>query len=129
MARQAPDLTNATPEMLIDEMAKLSIMENHIKFMRGVYKTAFYARAGIDIEEMLNGEAKTNSGETFIATTTRSDPSRVDTTRLKEEYPDVAAKVTVSKGQLTTRFSLKEGVVNPKVESLLEQMKRELDLD
>lgn len=127
--REAPDLSNATPEMLIDEMAKLSIMENHIKFMRGVYKTAYYARAGINVEEMLNGETKDGKGEMFAATTTRSDPNRVDTTLLKEEYPDVAEKVTRSKPQLTTRFTLKEGVTNPKVESLLEQMKMELDLN
>lgn len=129
MARQAPDLSNATPEMLIDEMAKLSIMENHIKFMRKVYKEAYYARADIKVEEMLNGQAKTGSGETFIATTTRSDPTRIDTTALKEEYPDIAAKVSKQTPQLATRFSLKEGVTNPKVESLLEAMKKELDLD
>lgn len=129
MARQAPDLSNATPEMLIDEMAKLSIMENHIKFMRKVYKEAYYARADIKVGEMLNGETKQDSGETFIANTTRSDPSRIDTTWLKENYPDVAAEATKQTPQLTTRFSLKEGVTNPKVESLLEAMKKELDLD
>lgn len=129
MARQAPDLSNATPEMLIDEMAKLSLMENQIKFMRNVYKTAYYARTGINVEDMLNGEAKQNTGETFIATTVRSDPSRIDTTKLKEEYPDIAEKCLKATPQLTTRFTLKEGVVNPKVESLLETMKKELDLD
>lgn len=129
MPRQAPDLSNATPEFLVDEMAKLSLIENQAKFLRKVYKEAFLARTGIDVEEMINGEQKQNSGEMFIGTTTRSDPQRVNVSKLQAEEPDIAEKYLESKPQLTTRFSLKEGVENPKVESLLEAMKKELDLD
>jgi len=125
----APDLTNATPTMLLDEMGKLSIMENQIKKLRGVYKEAYYARTGIKLDDFANGQEVSNTGELFIATTSRSDPERLDTGKVKKEYPDVAAACTVSRGQLTTRFTLKEGVTNPVVSDLLAQMKAELDLD
>lgn len=126
----APDLSNVTPSMLADEMGKLSIMESAIKKQRAFYKEAFYARTGIKLDDMANGEViTTDTGELFIADTSRSDPSRVNVTLLKEKYPDIAAEVTEQKGQLTTRFRLKEGVVNPIVNDLINQMKAELDLD
>jgi hypothetical protein len=119
----------ATPEFLIDEMAKMSMCENYAKKARNILKEAYYARTGIKLDDFINGEEVSKAGEMFIATTVRSDPVRVDTTKLKEEYPDIASKVSTSKGQLATRFSLREGVVNPKVESLIDQIKAELDLD
>lgn len=125
----APDLSNATPTMLLDEMGKLSIMENQIKKLRAVYKQAYYARQGIDVDQFANGQEVAYQGEVFVATTTRSDPVRIDSTELKEKYPEVAAECSHSNPQLTTRFALKEGVVNPIVNDLLEQMKKELDLD
>jgi hypothetical protein len=127
---QPPDLSNATPEMLADEMGKLSIVENYVKKLRGFYKEAYFARMGIKVEDYLNGQATTFAGgDTFIATTTRSDPNRINQDKLKTDYPDAATACLESKPQLTTRFSLKEGVVNPVVTSLLEDMKKELDLD
>lgn len=126
----APDLSNATPGMLADEMGKLSIMESQIKKLRAVYKEAFYARTGIKVEDMLNGEAKViDEGEIFTITVTRSDPQRVSTTMLKEKYPDIAEECTTATPQLTARPTLKEGVVNPVVNDLITQMKMELDLD
>lgn len=126
----APDLSNATPGMLADEMGKLSIMESQIKKLRAVYKESFYAKTGIKVEEMLNGEAKTISdGELFDITVTRSDPKRVSTTKLRELYPSIAEECETATPQLTARPSLKEGVNNPIVNDLLEQMKKELDLD
>jgi len=125
----APDLSNATPTMLLDEMGKLSILENYTKKLRAVYKEAYYARQGINLDDFATGQEVAYEGETFVATTSRSDPERIDTTKLKEEYPDIAAACLSSKGQLTTRFSLKEGVTNPIVNDLLAQMKAELDLD
>jgi hypothetical protein len=127
----APDLSNATPTMLLDEMGKLSVMENQIKKLRAVYKEAFYARAGINKEEMEVGDpgAIINEGEIFKATTIRTMPKRFDSTALKETNPEVWEAFTKEGDQLTTRFVLKEGVENVEVNSLLEQMKRELDLD
>lgn len=126
---QAPDLSNATPMMLVDEMAKLSLIENYAKALRKFYREALYARVGYNVEDFANGEARDYSGEKFTATTTRSDPGRVSTTLLKEKYPEIADECTVHTGQLATRFSLNGGVTNPVVSDLLEQMKKELDLD
>lgn len=125
----APNLANATPGSILDEMGRLSIMEGQVKKLRAFYKEAYYARTGISIDtvDALNGTV--NEGETFVATTTKSSPERVSTTLIKEKYPEIAAECLVSAPQLTTRFSLKEGVVNPVVNDLLEQMKKELDLD
>jgi hypothetical protein len=132
----APNLSNATPASILDEMGRLSIMENTIKKLRAYYKQAYFARTGIDPEKFTYNdkpfptlEGVVQQGETFIATTTASFPSRVSTELLKENYPDVAAACLVDGKQLTTRFSLREGVVNPVVNDLLEQMKKELDLD
>ncbi len=125
----APNLDNAIPEFLLDEMGKLSIMESQVKRLRAFYKEAYYARTGISLEDFSPQHTVARTGDTFIATTTRSDPNRVNVSLLNEKYPEIAAEVTESKGQLTTRFSLKEGVVNPIVNDLIAQMKAELDLD
>lgn len=125
-----PDLSNATPEMLADEMGKLSVVENYVKKLRGFYKAAYLARKGIsDPAEFIPESEVSQAGEIFIATTTRSDPERVDLTVLREKYPEIAEECLRSKPQLTTRFTLKEGVNNPIVNDLLTQMKQELDLD
>lgn len=124
-----PDLSNATPEMLVDEMGKLSVLENYVKKLRKFYREALYARVGYVAEEFLNGEARMQNGETFVGTTSRSDPERISTKLLQENYPDIAVECTVSAPQLMTRFTLKEGVTNPIVNDLLEQMKKELDLE
>lgn len=126
---QAPDLSNATPTMLVDEMAKLSLIENYAKALRKFYREALYARVGYKVEDFANGETRDYSGEKFTATTTRSDPERLSSTLVKERYPEVAAECSVSAGQLTTRFSLNGGVTNPIVSDLLALMKKELDLD
>lgn len=137
----APDLSNATPTMLLDEMGKLSIMEGQIKKMRSFYKEAYYARIGIKEEESdgskdytINGEpipeaGVVMSGETFIATTVQSFPNRLDQTAFKEAEPEMFEKYVKIGNQLTTRFALAEGVVNPVVNDLLAQLKAELDLD
>lgn len=125
-----PDLSNATPEFLADEIGKLSLVENYVKKLRKVYREALYAKLDYVPEEFLNGEQRMQQGDTtFMLVTSRSDPQRIDVEKLKAEYPDVAEKCSVSKPQLTSRPSLKEGVVNPIVNDLLEQMKKELDLD
>lgn len=125
----APDLSNATPEFLIDEMAKLSAMENQIKKLRNLYKEAYYARAGINKEEMAVGVPDVRQGEMFIASTTRSMPRRFDSKALKETNPEVWEAFAVDGDQLTTRFELKQGVENIVVNDLLTQLKQELDLD
>ena len=126
----APNLDNATPTSLLDEMGTLSLMESQVKKLRAFYKEAYYARTGIDVDaENFPMEGIVNIGDVFIATTTRTEPERIDQAKLKADYPDIAEECLKSTPQLTTRFSLKEGVVNPVVNDLLEQMKQELGLD
>lgn len=144
----APDLSNATPTSLLDEMGKLSLMESQIKKLRAVYKEAYYARVGIrqekdggftyqpdwqnDPEVMPEPFPQTGvvkTGETFIATTTITWPERFDQKGFAEAHPEEFAAWKKAKAQLTTRFSLAEGVTNPVVNDLLEQMKKELDLN
>lgn len=131
MAKQTtltPDLSNATPEFLVDEMGKLSMIENYAKRMRAFYKEALYARAGIDPDKIYS-DAIVNQGEKFIATTTQSYPTRLDQTALKSEDPETFEKFTKQGKQLTTRFTLAAGVENLIIGSLIEQIKMELDLD
>jgi hypothetical protein len=127
---EAPNLENATPEMLIDEMGKLSVVEGYVKKLRAYYKEAYYARKEITPEKLASGEAIAGvGGDLFDCTTSRSDPNRFDQTAFGRDYPALVEQYKTSKPQLTTRFTLKEGVANPLVEDLLTQMKRELDLE
>ena len=128
---QAPDLSNWTDGAIIDEMAKLSMIENYAKKMRAFYKEAYYNRKGLSQinEDNLLPEPLLHSGEIFTATTTQSFPRRIDQSTLREKYPDIAEECTKESSQLTTRFSLNEGVINPVVGDLIEQLKKELDLD
>lgn len=123
-----PDLRNSTPSMLVDEMGKLSVLESHVKKLRAYYKDAYYQKMGIESKE-ISKMPEPIQGETFTATTTQSEPQRIDQTMLKEKYPEIAAECTKGSVVTTTRFTLNEGVVNPVVNDLLQQMMRELDLE
>lgn len=139
----APDLSNATPTSLLDEMGRLSLMENQIKKLRNVYKEAYFARVGIKAEkgeeprlvdeegneDIFPQEGVVKTGEYFIGATSISYPERFNQTAFKEDHPDMFEKYKKATPQLTTRFSLAQGVTNPVVNDLIEQMKKELDLD
>lgn len=125
---QMPDLTNATPTMLVDEMGKLSVLESYVKKLRAYYKDAYYQKVGIESKE-LGKMPEPLAGEVFTATTSQSEPQRVNVTLLKEKYPEIAAECTGGSVVTTTRFTLNEGVVNPVVNDLLQQMLKELDLE
>lgn len=143
----APNLDNATPTSLLDEMGKLSLMENQIKKLRAYYKEAYYARSGIrmtidgDYEHSELGQDQNivyksipetgviKEGEMFIAITKRSEPSRFDQTAFAEYDSETFEKFKRAKPQLTTKFELRAGVINPVVNDLIEQMKKELDLE
>lgn len=127
----APNLENWTDGAIVDEMAKLSMVENYAKKMRAFYKEALYARKDMSQYDDVNTlpEAVVTSGEIFTATTTQSFPRRIDTTLLKEKYPQEAEECTKESSQLTTRFALNPGIVNPIVGDLIDLIKKELDLD
>lgn len=134
----APNLDNATPQFLLDEMGALSVIESHVKRLRAFYKEAYYARIGI-VPNVAGGfmmeegefprEGVMKEGDTFVATTTMTEPSRFDQKAFAEVYPKIFEEFKRSKPQLTTRFQLKEGVNNPVVNDLLQQMKDELGLN
>lgn len=126
---EMPNLDNATDEFILDEMGKLSMIENYAKKMRAFYKEVYYSRKGIKNDDDFPIEGVVHTGETFIATTTQSFPNRLDQTALKESKPEIFEEFTKTGQQLTTRFTLAQGVVNPIVNDLIEQLKAELDLD
>lgn len=122
-----PNLENATPEMLADEMGKYSMMESYVKKMRAYYKEAYYAKMGIDPKAEMTG-AITMSGDTFVAETSQHASSIVDQEKVKL-VDDWFAKFGKTNLVTTTRFTLKQGVDNPVVNDLVDQLKKELDLD
>lgn len=125
---ELPDMSNATPSMLIDEMGKMSMVENYAKKARAAYKETFFAMTGINPDDVYS-EPIVHKGETFVATVTQSYPTRLDQTKVREEHPEVYEECLKTNSQLTTRFTLAEGVDNPVVGDLIEQIKRELDLE
>ena len=126
----APNLANATPEFIIDELGNLSAMESQIKKMRAFYKEALLSRLDVKIDDSTAvKEWGPFEGETFSMTITQTSPNRVSTTLLKELHPEIADECMTSKPQLTARAALKDGATNPVVNSLLQQLKDELGLN
>lgn len=122
----ALDLSNATPQMLADEMGKLSVMEAQVKKLRAFYKEAYFARMGIDKEKPTN---VVFAGEMFTAATSTSYPRRFNQDRFGADHPNLLEEYKDESMSLTTRFSLIPGVVNPDVNELLQTLKEELGLD
>jgi hypothetical protein len=122
-----PNLENATPEMLIDEMGKLSVMESYVKKMRAYYKEAYYSKMGIDPKAPLENLV-TQSGELFIGETSQYPAQIVDQEKVKM-IDDWFTKFGKTNTITVTRFTLNPGVVNPMVNDLIDQLKKELDLD
>jgi hypothetical protein len=124
-----PDLRNATDAFIVDELAKLSIVENYAKKLRAYYKETLYSRRGIN--PLAENIATTDTiGEMFVATTKQYPSTRVSADKVKEAHPDdweTLYGTTIN--ILTTTFALKAGVDNPDMNALLEEIKRELELD
>ncbi len=74
---QAPDLANATPTYLVDELGSIREQLANLKKMEGFLKEALLARSDgkIAIE-----------GEIFVAAITDRSQQRLDTAGLKEEF-------------------------------------------
>lgn len=116
-----PNLDNATPQYIIDESAKLSIIENYAKKLRAFYKEALNARKGEDAHSTLDGE-------TFTAVFSTVSTTRLDQALLKEKYPDIFAECSTESSYPRLTFKLKDGVVNPHMDELMKELYRELDL-
>lgn len=124
---QAPDLSNATPEFLVDEMAKLSIVENYSKKLRAVYKTALYARVGVDPTQEVKDQD--HAGEKFIGHIEQYDQSRLDGKGILEKYPDIHAEFYKSSKVTKTTFKLKSDAINPELAKLMKELYAELGLE
>ena len=116
-----PNLENATPEMIVDESAKLSVVENYAKKLRAFYKEALNGR-------MPDAAWTQADGETFTATRSTVEMTRLNMDALKEKFPDAyeACLETISYPRMT--FKVKDGVVNPHMDELMKQLYAELDL-
>lgn len=122
-----PDLSNATPEFLVDEMGKLSLIENHAKKMRKVLREALFARIGYD--STIPNENVSIPGEMFQANIGQSHPMRFDQAAFKEDDPDTYQKYCKEGLVTTARFTLNEGQVNPEVSALVKDLLRELNME
>jgi hypothetical protein len=74
-----PDLSNATPTFLVDELGKLREQASDLKKLEGVYKQALMAR--------LNGK-QVVEGEEFVAMISSEKRTSLDTSKIKEEMDD-----------------------------------------
>lgn len=76
---QLPDLSNATPQMLIDELGKMSAMSNYLKKSIDVHKEALYARVGKKEQQI--------QGERYSATISPGGSTIVNQEYVKEQHP------------------------------------------
>jgi hypothetical protein len=129
---QQPRLDNVTDGALIDELAKLSIIENYAKGMRKFYREALLGRLGVKPFEALpnNVVGAVFVGETFSANITRTYPQRISSDLVKAEFPDDWQRFCDPNAETTTvRTDLKEGATNPVIGELMESLKKELGLE
>lgn len=131
---EAPNLANATPEMLVDELAKLSLIENYAKKMRGTYKQALFGRLNFDTSKSLSTqEVKVrNEGEKFVGIIEQYGQDRFSTTAFKADHPELYAQYCQSSTITKLTFDLKEGVdkpTNPEIQKLMDELRSELGLD
>lgn len=100
---KVPNLANATPEFLADEIGKLAEARKENEKMEKLYKEALKARCknlGIDFVQ----------GEEFEVSITKSDRTALDTTAVKAEMGDdwwaerckISEVTTVRSGRLGT---------------------------
>ncbi len=133
----APNLENSTPEMLIDESAKLSVIENYVKKLRKTYKEALHARLNYDPKKPLRGQFETldaegryhHRGEDFIGTIEQYGQDRFDTTTFRADHPDLYAKYCKASTISKITFDLVPENKYPDATKLMELLKAELGLD
>lgn len=127
--RQMPDLSNATQEMIVDELGRLSLIENEAKALRKYYKEALYARLGLDPEKVIPDQVIVGDS-IFDADISQYDDTRLDQTRIKEKHDqDWIDKWSRTKAITKVTPKLKAGINKPIVNELIARMKAELDLE
>lgn len=79
-----PNLENATPGFLVDEIAKIRTEQSRLKFLEGVYKQALQAR----ITDAQKSGAEGIEGTYAFATYRKQTQERVDTDAVKAYFAD-----------------------------------------
>ena len=79
-----PNLENATPGFLVDEIAKIRVEAARLKFLEGVYKQALEARVS---PEQKKGTAIIE-GTYAVASYRHQLQERIDTDAVKEYFKD-----------------------------------------
>ena len=123
---QPPNLENATPEFVLDQMGKLSIAENYAKKLRKYYREWLITKLGLNPEAL--GTTELQGEDMFNATFSVGDQNRFSQTAFKEAHPDLYEEFKRDLRVATVRFSAKDGKIEPKASAILEELYAELDL-
>jgi hypothetical protein len=102
--KTVPNLENATPSFLIDEIGRMRVEAARLQFLDGIYKSALKARV-TDLQ--LNGGSFIK-GEKFVGDYEQKTQERVDTAAVREHFkndPEILAKLIkiVTFKQLNTK--------------------------
>src|SRR5436190_19384012 len=81
-AKQVPDLSNATPTYLLDEIGRIRVEANRLKFIEGVFKDALRSRI---TTQQLEG-VEPIVGERFVGYYEEITQSRIDTEAVREHF-------------------------------------------
>jgi hypothetical protein len=82
--KSVPNLENATPEFLIDEIGRMRVEAARLKFLDGIYKQALEARC---TKEQLSGTTFI-TGERFLGDYVTKTSERIDTDAVREHFKD-----------------------------------------
>ena len=118
---------NATPEFLIDEMARLSIVVNYAKKQRKMFREALFARVGVNPEH--NVPVQSHLGETYVMNITQSPTSRFNTSKFKDDHPDLYNEYLTTSNITYARPQPQPGKLKDDAEDLVLKLYAELGLD
>lgn len=81
-AKNVPDLSNATPTFLLDEIGRIRVESNRLKFLEGVFKDALRSRIST---QQLEG-VEPIVGDQFVGYYESMVQRRIDTDRVREHF-------------------------------------------
>lgn len=117
-AKQVPDLTNATPTFLLDEIGRIRVEASRLKFMEGVYKDALRGRI---TNAQLHGEEPI-VGEKYVGYYEDISQVRIDSDAVRGYFandPETLQKLskTISYPQLNVKPKESQPHANPQTKS------------
>jgi hypothetical protein len=117
---------NMTPEGIVDELGKLSIVENFAKKERKILREVLFAKLGVDPATI---KQQIVNGENFFADIQNTPVTRLDQTAFREAEPETFAKYQKTGDVLYVRPKIKEGTLKPEAQKLANQILAELDME